>query len=271
MHELADIEMKLEFDPTGHTPATTLIYRAQLTSTNVVESVVNVGDSSRLTTATASIVELAHSYPQKKVRRMSLKLGDATYEDNNGDGYVECHSAFDGRLTVPVWQIVRQAYEATGTSDVELSADYLYEAVSQLCGDTARAKSFVATCGSIAADVLVTRTHNILWASIPARSRPNDVHRHLGGSVHCLFFKGQGHLHRVDPKSGFETVKIDISDTNAFQMIAIPTHLWYQPINTGDDDLEYFMIHAPAFDPSELLVLERDQCRGEWKFEYECS
>jgi hypothetical protein len=61
---------------------------------------------------------------------------------------------------------------------------------------------------------------------------------------------------------------IVIGDSNTFSMIAIPTHLWYQVINAGASALEYFMIHEPAFDASELLMLRSEDCPPEWAFEY---
>jgi hypothetical protein len=90
----------------------------------------------------------------------------------------------------------------------------------------------------------------------------------LGGSVYCLFFRGEGHFNRLDPARGFETLPIKITDDNSFQFIVVPTHLWYQPINTSTDALQYFMIHEPAFERSEQLVLDQAECPANWKFEF---
>jgi len=64
----------------------------------------------------------------------------------------------------------------------------------------------------------------------------------------------------MDPVKKFESIPIDIRSGNPFHMIVLPMRLWYQPINSGEADLSYFMIHEPAFEMSEMLVLERENC-----------
>jgi hypothetical protein len=253
------IELTTYYGATGLTPATSLTYRARLESGAVDEAIVRVGDQTRLTKAAADIFELIFRYPQKCVDRAVVAIGGAIYDDADGDGYIGSES---------VWQILsRESGNVPGIRS-RSGPQYIYELITRLSGQEALSRSFTATCGSTAADVHSMRGHNVLWASVPPGRAPNEVHRHLGGSVYCLFYRGRGRFHRVDPKGEFETLDIQITETNSFQMLAIPTHLWYQPINTGDANLEYFMIHEPAFDASELLVLDRDECRKEWQFEF---
>jgi hypothetical protein len=260
------IELITYYAATAQTPATSITYRAGGGDRTVTEAMVRIGDRMRPTKATADILELAFRYPQKRVSRAVLKIGDAMYEDVDGDGYVE--RAGDKVESGTIWRVL--GLELGGAPDAprETGPQYIYDLVTRLSGEEAMRHSFIATCGSTAADVHSMRGHSVLWASVPPGRPPNEVHRHLGGSVYCLFFRGHGRFHRVDPKSGFETIPIDATDASSFQMIAIPTHLWYQPINTGDTDLQYFMIHEPAFDSSELLVLDRDDCPKEWLFEF---
>lgn len=262
------MELSLHFNATAFTPPTSLVYRTSGDDPKVVEAFARVGPVEKPTAADASIVELVFRYRQKHVDRAVLSVGDVVHEDGDGRGCVEIRDGKPASGNASAWQIANQTFETSAKiGGVEL-AQQLYELVPNLTGEEAMARAFVATCGSTAAVVHEMRGHSVLWASIPPGGRPNEVHRHLGGSVYCLFFRGTGRFHRVDPQRGFETLTIHITKSNSFQLISIPSHLWYQPINTGDTDLQYFMIHEPAFDRSELLVLDESDCREEWGFEY---
>lgn len=262
------MELRLCYNATGFTPATTLVYRTADADPKAVEAFVRVGELETSTTADASMVELAFRYRQKHVDRAVLSVGDAVYEDAAGNGFMDLRDGKSVSGRSDAWQIVSRMAEYSAEIGRVGLAQQLYDLVPNLNGKDAIARAFVATCGSTAAVVHEMRGHSVLWASIPPGGRPNEVHRHLGGSVYCLFFQGRGRFHRVDPQRGFETLAIDVTTMNPFQMITIPNHLWYQPINTGETDLQYFMIHEPAFDRSELLVLDKSECRKEWGFEY---
>jgi mannose-6-phosphate isomerase-like protein (cupin superfamily) len=227
-----------------------------------------VSDVQRFASVDASILELAYRYPQKRVDKARLVVDGSVFHDINGDGIIEAQDGGPAPHEVSVFKVLCSFFpdspEIAKTSQTQL----VYETIQNLAAGEGMAHAFIATCGSTAVEIHQVRGHSVLWASIPPGARPNEVHRHLGGSVYCLFYKGEGEFHRVDPYRGFETLPIRITNANSYQMVAIPTHLWYQPINTSDIDLQYFMIHEPAFDRSELLVLNRGECRQNWGFQY---
>lgn len=256
-----NIELTVSFAATELTPEASLSYRAGVDG-KVTEAFAEIGGRRHATKATADIFELAFRYRQKQASSAVLAVGDATYKDSRGDGYADSHGKTE------MWRTLADHLGAAANVERQIGPQYLYDLVPEMTCEQARRQSFIATCGSTAADVHVMRGHSVLWASIPAGGPPNEIHRHMGGSVYCLFYKGKGHFHRVDPARGFETLPIEIGGENTFRMIAIPTHLWYQPRNTGTEALEYFMIHDPAFDASELLILEKEECRKEWAFEF---
>lgn len=262
------VELALYWNETQNTPATSLIYRARPGDARVAEALVNVGGTAHSTSTGASLLELAYRYAQKGVDRAVLSWDGCGQEDVNGDGVVELSDGKRLSSRITIFESASLVLLDSAESARVCRYSFLYDSVPNLMAEDAMAHAFVATCGSTASRVHRMRSHSVLWASIPVGQMPNEVHRHLGGSVYCLFYRGQGCFHRVDPEKGFETLPIRITETNSFQMIALAPHLWYQPINTGAVALQYFMIHEPAFDPSELLVLDRLDCRVEWGFEY---
>jgi len=263
------ITLTLHFAASQYTPATSLLYRANRSDPLITDSRVTVGDRELATTVTADFLELALRYSQKGVTSAELAFEPAVYRDTNGDGLIEMMQAKPSDARMPVWT---RAAEFFGLSERDMlkysRAKMVYDIAQDLNCEDARLRMFTASCGSTVADVHATPTQSAIWAAVPPRGQPNEVHRHLGGSVYCLFFRGEGRFHRLDPTRGFETVPIKVTDENSFQFIAIPTHLWYQPINTGSDALQYFMIHEPAFERSEQLVLDEAECPASWKFEY---
>jgi|SRR5579859_3073959 len=262
------IELTIRFDASTFTPATGLVYRAEGINVSAVH-VITAGRQ-RHAAAEATIIELAYTYPQKGASSAELLLEQNRWLDVDGDGVVDFlnGNAIEGRVE-SLWSILVE-HLGFPVKDVvrNLRTPVLYDIEPDLTCEDLRQRVFRASCGSTAADVQILRGHNVLWAAVPPGGSPNQVHRHLGGNVYCLFFRGRGRFHRVHPQHGFQTLPIEVSDSNSFQFVSIPLHLWYQPINTGDCPLQYFMIHEPTFDPSELLELERNECPPNWHFEY---
>jgi hypothetical protein len=268
MPESDFLELTLYHAATEYAPSTSLVYRARRGNVRVAEALARVDERERPIGADASVLELAFRYRHKNVSKAVICTENTVYEDTNGDGLMEFCDGEPAPVGMSAWVLVNRMFEGSPETASVSQAELLYETVSSLTGEEALAHAFRATCGSTAAVVHQLRGHSVLWASIPPGARPNAVHRHLGGNVYCLFFRGVGRFHRIDQQRGFETLPVCVTESNPFQMIAIPTHLWYQPANTGDIALQYFMIHEPAFDQSELIELERRDCRPEWNFEF---
>ena len=256
------VTLHLSFAATPLTPATELVYRTDGLGRVVVDARLRIDGQESPTTASNDIFELTYRYREKAVSRAVLRIGDAEYVDDVGDGVVSAGPT-DPR-PVPAWEVLAAAVPEAGRV---ANRQPLFPLVPALSGADALRTAFRAECGSLAAVVHELRGHSLLWAAVPPGSPPNEVHRHVGGIVYCVFYRGTGRFHRVTP-GGFETVPIGVTDANPFQMVALADHLWYQPINTGPDPLHYFMVHAPAFEQSEMLALLREECRPEWGFEW---
>jgi hypothetical protein len=269
MQKQGTIELRLTHDATQYTAKTVLVYRATGIDAKVTDAFVNVNDVQHAIRADADLLELTHSYQHKWVNRATLNLGDSVFEDTDGDGRLELRDGSIISDRIRTWELVA---EHDGCPEADFFAKRwkpMHDILSELSGSRAMERSFRASCGSTAAVVHELPSHSVLWASIPPQGSPNEVHRHLGGNVYCLFVKGTGRFHRLHPHNGFETIAIEVSELNPIHFIPIPTHMWYQPINTGSSELQYFMIHEPGFDSSELLRLQPDECRNDWGFEYE--
>ena len=263
------ITLTLHFAAAQYTPATSLLYRANRGDPLITDSRVTVGDRELATTATADFLELALRYSQKGVTSAELAFDSIIFRDTNGDGLIETIQPKCLDTRVPVWN---RAAEYFGLSERDMlkysRTKMVYDMAQDLNCEDARLRLFTASCGSTVSDLHAIPTHSVIWAAVPPRGQPNEVHRHLGGSVYCLFFRGEGRFHRLDPARGFETVPIKVTEENSFQFIVVPTHLWNQPINTGSDALQYFMIHEPAFERSEQVVLDQAECPPNCKFEF---
>jgi mannose-6-phosphate isomerase-like protein (cupin superfamily) len=258
------LQFTVGFAATDFTPTTSLSYTAG-SDGKVREAFAEVNGRRQAAKVTADIPELVFRYRQKQASSATFEAGGRVYRDPNGDGYAEV--MIRGRSQkIEMWRALEGSLAIK--IDPLIVPQYLYDFVRDVSCDEARHRSFVATCGSTAARIHAMHGHSVLWASIPPGREPNEIHRHMGGNVYCLFYRGEGRFHRVDPQRGFETLPVRIGDQNTFQMIAIPTHLWYQPVNTGLGVLEYFMVHEPAFDSSELLKLDRNECPEGWGFEF---
>ncbi len=264
------IELTLTFNETRFLPLTTLTYRASKDSSKIQSGTIKMRDMERAVRADADLIELALRYRQKRVDRATLSVDGIEFLDADGDGLVETRDGERLAEKVPTWRLVVR--ELTGVSCQPSNIggmQWLYDVTPSLTGEEAMARAFVASCGSLASVVHQMRSHSVLWACVPSGGKPNNVHRHLGGNIYCLFYSGRGHVHKVDPDQGFQTVPIEVNNKAApFQLVTLPTHLWYQVINAGSADLLYFMISEPAFDPSELLELEKHQCAPDWRFEW---
>jgi hypothetical protein len=259
------VVLRLTFAATDYIPSTELVYRTVGAHAAIVETKLLVNGVAATSTASNDIFELTYRYREKSVSQAILRIGEIEHIDADGDGLV--HAGDGPSRLIPAWELLLAAFPNYAGAVTPLQRQPLFPIVPDLSGSQAWHRSFRATCGSLAAVVHELRGHSLLWASIPPHSAPNDVHRHLGGTVYCIFYHGTGRFHRLTP-DGFETLSISISDSNPFQMVALADHLWYQPINTGASPLLYFMTHAPAFEHSEMLSLPKYECRDDWEFEW---
>ena len=257
--------LELTFAATRFTPETTLFYRSEGSTGEVSEARVTVGGKAAMKQAEADIYELAFRYRQKRVSRAVLRVGNTVYEDSNGDGRLEIR---DGE---PLAQrpLATEVMVPSPALNRALSLERLHDIEPNRSGKLALQDAFTASCGARATEVHILRSHSMLWVSVPEHSPPNKVHRHLGGDVYWVFTRGHGLFHRIDLKSGFETIAVEIKDDNPFHLISSACHMWYQPVNTGDGPLEYLMVHEPSYDASEELELAKDECPSEWGFRFE--
>ena len=257
------VVLSLKYKKTPHTPLTELRFTTEGADAKIVKTELLLDDAVTETKASNHIFELVYRYPEKHIASANLRIGETSYFDSDGDGVIDatdeqCVKAID-LLTAAFPNLPKSHEPMTPQSLFTISPDY--------SGASALQQSYRSPCGSIAAEVHELRSHSMLWASIPPNSPPNEVHRHIGGIVYCVFYQGCGRFHRVTPH-GFETLTINVTEANSFQMIAIADHLWYQPINTGPNHLQYFMIHAPNFENCEMLSLRKSDCPAEWPFEW---
>lgn len=260
------VVLRLTFAATDCTPSTELIYRTAGPDAAIVETRLLIDGVEAKSTASNDIFELTYRYREKSVTQAVLRIGEVQHTDADGDGIVEVGEA-PSVVKPGAWELLRAAFPNVALAVQPPQRQSLFPIVPDLSGAQAVLRSFRATCGSLAAVVHDLRNHSLLWASIPPHAAPNDIHRHLGGTVYCIFYQGTGRFHRLAPQ-GFESLPVAISDSNPFQMIALADHLWYQPINTGKAPLLYFMVHVPAFEQSEMLSLPKSECRTEWEFEW---
>lgn len=262
----APVTLLLEFPGTEWTPPVSIEYFVDHVDA-APRAIVRCDGGESQTVASNHIYELAFRYRDKGVGRATVRTRDRVWVDANGDGRIESHDGAPAVENVTVLECLESILEP-GSPRREPRAQELSSLVPELTGARAIESAFRATCGALAAHVHRLRSHSLLWASIAPGLPPNDVHRHLGGNVYCLFYQGVGEFHRVVPERGFETLEIEVNDSNPFHCIPIARHFWYQPINTGHRPLLYFMVNEPGYENSETLVLSKANCPPEWRFAF---
>jgi mannose-6-phosphate isomerase-like protein (cupin superfamily) len=257
--------LELIFAATRFTPETRLFYRSGDPAGKVSEARATVGKRTTTKQADADIYELAFRYRQKRVSSAVLRVGNTIYEDSDGDGRLEIR---DGEVLAQR-PLATEVMVPSPALNRALSLERLHDMEPNRSGKSALQNAFTASCGAQATEVHVLRSHSMLWVSVPKKSPPNKVHRHLGGEVYWVFTRGQGLFHRIHLKHGFETIAIEIKDNNPFHLISSADHMWYQPINTGDGPLEYLMAHEPSYEAAEELELAKEDSAPEWGFRFE--
>lgn len=221
-----------------------------------------------------TIPELCESYSAANSVGARLIVNDDewVFVDQTGDGRLD---RTEGRQHAGFVETVETMAEAAIAAFHEKGRS-LY----RLLGSSVRpadVTTIPGSCGSrikLIAESARYKQYALLHAALGGGEQPNEVHRYkIGGDIFFLFTRGRALVNHTSGRlREFRSVAVSIDASNPWQLVILPPQEFYQVLNTGADEVEYFMFfmeHNDAYGRNafEMLTREQNERRG-WGFAY---
>ncbi|SPF53820.1 hypothetical protein SBA4_5890019 [Candidatus Sulfopaludibacter sp. SbA4] len=253
----------------------------------VYESEGELGDIGRVTRAycragngrstpvpfAGNIAELCETYPKTQTAeaRLTVEGDEWVFVDATGNGRVE---RVEGRRSAEFHRPVETMGEAATAAGHEKGRS-LYH----LLGDSvepAAIPTIPGSCGSqikLIAESAQYKQYALLHAMLPGGQDPNEVHRYkIGGDIFFIFIRGQAVVnHTAGGLREFHSVAVSL-ENRSWHLVVLPPQEFYQVLNVGSAEVEYFMFfmeHNDAYarNAFESLPAAENIQRG-WSFAY---
>jgi hypothetical protein len=231
------------------------------------------GTSVRMPTS-GFIDEVCSTYPKYGVTNACLDFnqGQRLYRDETGQGIVtHAVSAIDKEslekhLNTKMVDIVINLYHESGRTLFGIIG-------SNLCAS--EVDTITGSCGSSIKLMINGKERykkvELLHAILP--NGPGEVQMYsMGEDIVHVFTRGKGVLLRtVRERMAFESIDVEITSNNPWQMVVVPPREYYQVVNTSTDtELEYFWFfldHNDAYNRGGVHPLSKEENeRNGWRF-----
>jgi hypothetical protein len=221
-----------------------------------------------------TIPELCESYPKASSvgARLSVEGDEWLFVDDTGTGRldrVEGSRSFElHRPIETMGEVAIAACHEKGRSLYHLlGSSIVPAAISTIPG----------SCGSqikLIAESARYKQYALLHAMLPPAQNPNEVHRYkIGGDIFFVFTRGRATVnHTAGGLRDFHSVPVSLGGAESWHIVVLPPQEFYQVVNNGAENVEYFMFFMEHNDAYERNAFEdltaAENARRGWGFAY---
>jgi hypothetical protein len=222
-----------------------------------------------------SIPELCETYSKAQAvgARLAIDGDEWVFVDDTGTGRVD---RLEGHRSAEFHRPVETMGEAA-VGACHVRGRSLYHLLGNSV-EPAAIPTIPGSCGSqikLIAESARYKQYALLNAMLPPGQPPNEVHRYkIGGDIFFIFTRGKAVVnHTAGGLQEFFRVTVSIGDGgSSWHLVVLPPQEFYQVVNTGLSEVEYFMFfmeHDDAYAriAFETLTAEENKRRG-WGFSY---